>query len=159
MPHKDPDHHDAELMLKVYDLRREAVMRDSRNAINAKFWPQSFEDVQAVLKPDHPLNAAYRQTTSYWEMVYGMAHHGIVHVEYLLENSGEGLLLFGSGLFQTDGVFGEGAQGKSIRPPVVAEVQSRNRELPGGRFRGSTGFLRRCCRHGRPRHTKGGMKH
>ena len=32
-----PDHHDADLILKLYDLRREAVMRESRTAINAKF--------------------------------------------------------------------------------------------------------------------------
>ncbi len=89
-----PDHHDAELVLRLYDLRREAVMRESRNAINAKFWPKSYEDAVAITKPDHPLNAAFRQTSSYWEMVYGMAKHGIVHADYLTENNGEGLFLY-----------------------------------------------------------------
>jgi hypothetical protein len=89
-----PDHHDAELALKVYELRREAVMRESRNAINQKFWPRSFEDVQAVAKPEHPLNAAYRQVASYWEMVYGFAKHRIVPADFWLESNGEGLLLF-----------------------------------------------------------------
>jgi hypothetical protein len=36
-----PDHHDAELVLKVYDLRREPVMRESRDAINRDFWPRN----------------------------------------------------------------------------------------------------------------------
>ncbi len=94
MPHKSPDHHDAELMLKVYDLRREPVMREARVAIISKFWPKAFEDIQAVLKPDHPMNAAYRQTTSYWEMVYGIARHGIVNPDYWVESNGEGLFLF-----------------------------------------------------------------
>ena len=48
-----PDYKDAELTLKLYDLRREAVMRESRNAINGKFWPKSFEDIQAVAKLRH----------------------------------------------------------------------------------------------------------
>jgi hypothetical protein len=89
-----PDHHDAELALRVYELRREPVMRDSRNAINQKFWPRSFEDVQAVVKADHPLNAAYRQVGTFWEMVYGFAKHGIVSPDFWMESNGEGLLLF-----------------------------------------------------------------
>jgi hypothetical protein len=89
-----PDHHDADLVLRVYELRREAVMRESRNAINGKFWPKSFEDVVAVTKPDHPLNAPYRQCGTYWEMVYGMVRHGIVNAEYFMETNGEGLFLF-----------------------------------------------------------------
>jgi hypothetical protein len=88
-----PDHHDAELLIKVYDLRREAVMRESRRAILREFWPRTWDDVQAILKPDHPQNAAYRQTATYWEMVYSIARHGIVHAGFWLENNGEGLFL------------------------------------------------------------------
>jgi len=93
MPKTTPDHHDAELMIKVYDLRREAVMRESRRAILRDFWPKSFADVQAVLKAEHPLNGAYRQVGTYWEMVYSFVRHGIVHPEFWLENNGEGLFL------------------------------------------------------------------
>ena len=89
-----PDHHDAELMIKVYDLRREAVMRDSRNAINRDFWPRTYEELVAVTKPDHPLNAPFRQMSTYWEMVYGLVKHGIVDAEYFMETNGEGLLLY-----------------------------------------------------------------
>lgn len=89
-----PDHHDAELVLKLYELRRESVMRESRNAINGTFLPKSFEDIQAVLKYDHPLNAAFRQCSTFWEMVYSMARHGIVNADFLLESNGEGLLLY-----------------------------------------------------------------
>ena len=88
-----PDHHDAELLIQVYDLRREAVMRESRRAVLREFWPKTWDDVQAVLKPEHPQNAAYRQTATYWEMVYSIARHGIVHAGFWLENNGEGLFL------------------------------------------------------------------
>jgi hypothetical protein len=89
-----PDHLDAELVLKIYDLRREEVMRESRNAINRDYWPKSAEEAVEVLRADHPLNRAWRQTTTYWEMVYSMARHGIIHGDFLVENNGEGLLLF-----------------------------------------------------------------
>jgi hypothetical protein len=89
-----PDHHDAELVLRIYDLRREPVMRESRDAILGEFWPRNESEAVAVLAPDHPLNRAYRQTSTYWEMVYGMAKHGVVHTEFLLDSNAEGLLLF-----------------------------------------------------------------
>ena len=94
MSREHPDHDDAELVLKLYDLRREAVMRESRDAIGRQFWPVTYEDFVAVSKPDHPLNAAFRQTSSYWEMVYGIARNGIAHADYLVENNGEGILLY-----------------------------------------------------------------
>lgn len=94
MSKETPDHHDADLVLRVYDLRREEVMRQSRVAINREFWPKAFEDAQALLKPDHPLNAAYRQVGTYWEMVYGFARHGVVHPEFWMENNGEGIFLY-----------------------------------------------------------------
>jgi len=50
--------------------------------------------VLAVTKPDHPLNAAFRQVSTYWEMVYGMARWGIVHPGYFLESNTEGLFLY-----------------------------------------------------------------
>jgi hypothetical protein len=93
MPKATPDHHDAELLIRVYDLRRESVMRESRRAILREFWPKTWADVEAVLKVEHPLNAAYRQTATYWEMVYSMARHGIVSPAFWLENNGEGLFL------------------------------------------------------------------
>jgi hypothetical protein len=89
-----PDHHDAELVIKLYELRREPVMRESRKAVNGQFWPRSFDDVVAVTKGDHPLNAAYRQVGTYWEMVYGMVKHGVLHSEFMIESCGEGMFLF-----------------------------------------------------------------
>jgi hypothetical protein len=88
------DHADAELVLRVYELRREAVMRQSRDAIVARFLPRTFEELVAITKPDHPSNAAWRQVSTYWEMVYGMVKHGVVQPEYFMESNGEGLLVF-----------------------------------------------------------------
>jgi hypothetical protein len=89
-----PDYYDADLIIRLYDLRREPVMRESRNIINGKFWPKSYDDILAITNPEHPMNAAFRQTSTYWEMVYGMAKHGIVNPDYLLESNAEGIFLF-----------------------------------------------------------------
>jgi hypothetical protein len=89
-----PDHHDAELLLRVYDLRREVVLRESRRLLARDFWPRGWGDVGALLEADHPLTAAYRQVSSYWELVYSFVRHGIVHPELWVENNAEGLYLF-----------------------------------------------------------------
>jgi hypothetical protein len=88
-----PDHHDAELVLRLYDLRRETVMRESRAKMNA-FLPRAFEDFVAVTQPQHPSNAAFRQVSSYWEMAYGFGRHHIVNPDFLIENTTEGLFLY-----------------------------------------------------------------
>ena len=89
-----PDWHDADLVLRLYDLRREPVMRASRDAMNARFHPRNYEDFIAITKPDHPDNAAFRQVSTYWEMVYAMARHGVVNAEYFVESNREGMLLY-----------------------------------------------------------------
>jgi hypothetical protein len=94
VPKDYPDHHDADLVIKLYDLRREPTMRASRSAINGQFWPKNKDEALAVMRLDHPLNAAWRQTTTYWEMVYSMAKHGIINPEFLLESTSEGVYLF-----------------------------------------------------------------
>jgi hypothetical protein len=122
-----PDHHDAELMIKVYDLRREAVMRESRRAILRDFWPKSWEDVQAILKSDHPLNAPYRQVGTYWEMVYSIVRHGIVHPAFWIENNGEGLFL----LAKVDPWLAELRE--AAGPQVLRNAEWVARECPDGR--------------------------
>jgi hypothetical protein len=94
MSKERPDAADAELVLRAYELRRETVMRQSRDAIVARFLPRTYDELLAVTKPDHPHNAAWRQVSTYWEMVYGMVKHGIVNPEYFMESNGEGLLVF-----------------------------------------------------------------
>jgi len=93
MAKKKPNHADAELILRLYDLRREPVMRESRKTI-AAWTPKSLEELIEITRREDPRNAAWRQVSSYFEMAYGFARHGIVPADFLAENSGEGLLLY-----------------------------------------------------------------
>jgi hypothetical protein len=89
-----PDHHDAEIIMQLYDLRREGVMREARATVATRFRPTTSDEAIAVLKQDHPLNGPIRQVVSYWEMVYGMMKWGILHADFALESTGEGLVLY-----------------------------------------------------------------
>ena len=94
MSSRAPDAHDADLLLRLYELRREEVMRRSRDTISFGFWPGSWDDVAALTDLSHPDNAAWRQVTSYWEMVFGFGKRALIDPELLVENSGEGILLW-----------------------------------------------------------------
>ena len=89
-----PDHLDADLILKLYDLRREESLRAAREKLTSDFWPKNAKEAVAIVAHEHPLNRTYRQVSTYWEMVYRMARHGIIHGDFLVENNGEGLLLY-----------------------------------------------------------------
>jgi len=93
MPASKPTHADADLVLKLYDLRREALMRESRKTM-VRWVPRSFEEVRAIAALEHPDNAAWRQVSSYFEYAFGFARHGIVPADFLAEYNGEGLFLY-----------------------------------------------------------------
>ena len=82
---------DAELILKLYELRTEATMRKARNFTIMEFFPQSMADVQALFADrEHPeLNAYFRQATSYWEMAAAMVNHGAIDRELFFDTNGE----------------------------------------------------------------------
>ena len=69
-------------------------MRESRNAINAKFGPERRESL-AITATDHH-STSPMPDAGYWEMVYGIAAMGSFR-RILVENNGEGLFLFAGG--------------------------------------------------------------
>jgi len=81
-----PNHHDAELILKLYDLRREPVMREAR-AFIVSFSPKSFDDVQALASAFGTKEQAYlRQVAGYWEMAASLVNRGALNRELALDN-------------------------------------------------------------------------
>jgi hypothetical protein len=85
---------DAEIVLKLYQLRTEAVMREARAWITGEFWPATAEDFFDVsTNPAHPHNAHFRQVITYWEMAAAMVLHGAVSAELFVDSNGEGFFL------------------------------------------------------------------
>jgi hypothetical protein len=84
-----PNHHDAELVLKLYDLRRESVMREARTWM-ATFNPQSIDDVVKVMSDFKSKDNAYlRQVCGYWEMVASLIVHGTLNRDLAFDTLGE----------------------------------------------------------------------
>lgn len=85
---------DAEIILRLYELRTEAVMREARAWVTGEFWPATAEEYFAVAEnPADPHNAWLRQVLTYWEMAAAMVVHGAVSEELFVDCNGEGFFL------------------------------------------------------------------
>jgi hypothetical protein len=85
---------DAEIILKLYELRTEAVMREARAWIGGEFWPNTAEEFFAVYNnPRDQHNPWLRQVITYWEMAAAMVLHGAVSAELFVDCNGEGFFL------------------------------------------------------------------
>jgi len=83
---------DADLIIKLYELRRDETMRKARNYFVVEFFPKSADDVKALFAnieehPEH--NAYFRQVVSYWDMVAAMVNHGSIDRDLFFDTNGE----------------------------------------------------------------------
>lgn len=84
-------HDDADLILKLYDLRREAVMRDARNWLFT-FNPTSIQDVTDVLLGEH--SGHYRMVISYWDMAAALVNNGAIDEQLFNETNSEHIFVY-----------------------------------------------------------------
>ncbi len=85
---------DADIILKLYELRTEAVMRASRAWVIGEFWPNTANEVRGLLANyADPHNPQLRQVMGYWEMAAALVVHGAVSAELFVDTNGEGFFL------------------------------------------------------------------
>ncbi len=82
----------AELILKLYDLRREATMRKARDWF-FMFNPTSAEDVEKTMM-DPEVGAYLRMVLSYWDMAGAMVNHGAINPDLFNQTNGEHIGVF-----------------------------------------------------------------
>jgi len=81
----------ADLLLKLYDLRREPTMREARQWM-AYFNPESAQDVLDALMGDK--SAYFRQVMSYWDMAASFVLNGAIDEQMFDDANGEHLFYF-----------------------------------------------------------------
>jgi hypothetical protein len=77
--------------MKLYDLRRESVMREARSWFFT-FSPESIEDIQRAGMGEH--SAYYRMVTSYWDMACSFVNHGAIDPEMFNDANGEHVVVY-----------------------------------------------------------------
>jgi hypothetical protein len=86
---------DAQLILKLYDLRREPEMRKARHWFAAEFWPQDVEELVKVVNsfPSQE-NAWLRQVSGYWDMAASLVLQGALNEDLFLQPGCSGEMFF-----------------------------------------------------------------
>ena len=85
-----PTAKDAQIIMQLYDLRREAEMRKARHWFSSSFWPKSGDDVVQVINVVNPQeNAWFRQVSGYWEMAASFVLRGALNEDLFFDSGTE----------------------------------------------------------------------
>ena len=92
---KKPTAADAQLIMQLYDLRREAEMRKARSWWLGEFWPQSADDFMKIVGAmGSQENNWLRQVGGYWSMAASFVLHGAVSEELFIQPAVSGEMVF-----------------------------------------------------------------
>ena len=120
---RSPNYQDADLVLKLFDLRREAKLREARSWFGG-FYPDSVEDLyRAYSAPD----AYMRMIAGYWDIATSLVNLGVVHRGLFVEAGGEAFFLWAK-----VGELVAGFREKTGNAGFLANVERFVRETPGG---------------------------
>lgn len=89
-----PGYDDANLILRLYELRRERTMREARQWFTSKFRADSLEAMHKQCPPGSQEHAYFRMVTSYWDMAAAFVVDGVLDAGLFAKTSGECVLVW-----------------------------------------------------------------
>jgi hypothetical protein len=84
-----PTHEQAQLHLQVYDMRREARLRQARDWFAKNYFVDNFDDVMRIAAPGSEGGIFTMMVLSYWEQACALLNYGLLHEDLFFETSGE----------------------------------------------------------------------
>lgn len=84
-----PTHADAELLLHLYEIRRDPELRTARKWFLTEFQPGSWAEIKARYLSHTDEDRWFRMTVSYWEMVGTLVNRGVLHADLFFDHTGE----------------------------------------------------------------------
>jgi hypothetical protein len=85
---------DVDLILRLYELRREARLRQARSWFFANCYIKSAEELLQLCPPGSEENTSFRMVVSYWDMVASFITAGVLKKELFFESNRELLLTY-----------------------------------------------------------------
>ncbi len=83
---------DAELLLKLYEMRREPQLRRARAWFLSEFKPGEWSEIKARYLSHSDEDRWFRMTISYWEMVGTLVNRGLLHPDLFFDHTGEDIV-------------------------------------------------------------------
>jgi hypothetical protein len=84
-----PTHEQAQLHLQVYDLRREARLRQARDWFQQNYQAETVEEAMKLAAPGTEHGTFFGMVIGYWEQACSLLNYGLLHDELFFETSGE----------------------------------------------------------------------
>ena len=84
-----PTHEQAQLHLQVYDLRREARLRQARDWFQQNYHADTVEEAMSIAKPGTEHGTFFGKVIGYWEQACALLNYGLLHEDLFFETSGE----------------------------------------------------------------------
>jgi hypothetical protein len=84
-----PTYEQGQLQLKLYDLRREAKMRQARDWFFKNYHVKTFDEAMRLASPGTENGALAMMVMSYWEQACSYLNHGLLHEDLFFESNGE----------------------------------------------------------------------
>ncbi len=120
-------HDEADLILKLYELRREETMRKARDWYFREFHPESLADVNNAMFSEH--SGHLRMIMSYWDMAAALVNHGAISVDLFSDTNGEHLSAFS----KLEPLLGE--MRAAYGPQFLVNLEKLVDAMPDGRAR------------------------
>jgi hypothetical protein len=89
-----PTYDDANLILRLYEMRREERMRKARAWFTSHFKVKTWEELQKLAPAGSDENASFRMVVSYWDMVASFVTSGVLHKDLFFQSGREMLLVW-----------------------------------------------------------------
>ena len=86
---KNPTYEQAELQLKIFDLRREARLREARDWFNKRYFAKTIEEAMRIAPIGSEASTFFMMVVSYWEQACAYFNHGLLHEDLFFETNGE----------------------------------------------------------------------
>src|SRR5499425_3201334 len=85
----NPTPEQGELQLKIFDLRREARLRQARDWFTQNFFPKSFDEAMRIAPMGTEAGTSFMMVVSYWDQACAYLNYGLLHEDLFFETSGE----------------------------------------------------------------------
>ena len=84
-----PTHEQAQLHLQVYEMRREARLRQARDWFFKNYFVDTFQDAMLIASPGTEAGAFAMMVFTYWDQACALLNYGLLHEDLFFETSGE----------------------------------------------------------------------
>ena len=85
----NPTHEQGKLQLEIFELRREARLRQARDWFAKNYFAENLDDALRIAPMGTEAGTSYMMVVSYWDQACAYLNHGLLHEELFFETNGE----------------------------------------------------------------------